>query len=1779
MNKHKLLSIALAASMTLGTIAPSFNASQLAYASTGDESGNNKKSVVELAEKKTEETPEESGPKEEPKDKSETGKKEKKTESKKEDSLEISPETPQTRQSAGNPGEGADQSDQVDGSLSVSSVIIEHNKAFDNKETIPDNWIPTGAIAEFKIELKASNKGKAKPDDKIEGLQATLTIPRKDLDPKYFSNKGYQVIGGQNLTITDNSDADNIKLEIKSDEIQVGTILAFRIRVKTLRSELIEHVLHNPKIKHGTSIDIKGVLKDKSGTVISDETYKIYHYAKTHYILKSYSDTVTEDLKSDSPYLNKGKTNLIDDESKLESLKFWMDVEDKYFAQKNTGVYLPDKVKVKLYPKKLDQGRLVIDDPDWTKDTDGTYYRMVEPKIIDRTEMYYTGTKTSVSVKLPGFPVGKVQDVFDTSVVMVDESGNEIPGTESEKYLRKAAYYIRDEKPPVVDDKLNLRSDVTLKNTTGNYDYAGNKNKVTNWEMEIKNAAYSDKNPKENLYLGRIYNFQMTKNFYATELSFDTSGIDMTGDNKDIKYTLSAVNVETGNLDELGSHSLSDVVKFDAEKYRKPQVNFDKAIEIKGKESLKMNLKTKVFGQDYDNFTDQSKWKLAKKLNDDDNKTLTNEKLNVAIAGEFYLDREKSSRVEEHMSSSSSLKTSNIDYLVINALLGRVNMIRDPYYYQQNGSKGDFNRQNRKVTALTNDTIRMEFSVWLNLYQKVEDIKKLVGSQKQYLKNPRFLIEVPSSEDTIDVKITVKNSKYEAHDTPHEVKADKEVRGNKSYYTVYLDDPQLGDFITDYEIVCDVKFKDSKRPSGIKGQTWLIYDNYGKDAFLNSTDSTGRGEYVDKYDLNKNSILDEYFLMGRYKVEYGNAFKVVGSTAAKYIKEKNGGQEEEENFNFLNVSNMYELNTNHTLGLRIENQLDSSINSLRMFDVLPNIGDKMQISGQARNSGTKLSLTGPVEVDKTDRDTKIADDVEFEITYSTADPSTLANNMAATFTDDWSNATMFQIKLKRGSITSGEKVVFKVPVKSDTEENSKPSENGVIYSGNSFAYAASINTEDLADPSRYVETFTNYQRYEINRTVKFEKGDAKNIVYGNSISAEEKEYKVKNKSDWKEFVTANPIPSVITKSDKKAINNYKWLPKDDVTKTWLDGEDIRDIDSKKIDKNLVFEAKEIVKKENPNDARYVKVTFKSKDLGNFADDKKEISYWVLKGTKFDEALKVKDFNSNNQEEEVLQVPKITPIQSAVYEGWKIGEKEYSKDLAEYKEALNVDTEIEARYQPFEVNISYNFESATENKTLPEGVTNQLTNADLKKKANYGDIVKAPSVNFNPVADGDGTWNFDQWTPEDLVLSLETSKNKFVGKWKWTKKEYTKEKIIPFLPTEEEPKKGKDGKEIPTNYITVTFKSDDVNKGKVKVGKEIGAEVKAKVAPGTDLSKLNTISTKPDTISTIPAEDYGFTKWDPALGVAKDGNTYTAYFIKSGSEIGEKDPIPQGWLKVTVKQDKDSIKDNTVVEKTYAVKPNGKLAEDKFPEIKDSAKKNYEKPAWYKDTDAKATEKPWNVEISKDTTFTAKASKQDQTPTPTPKPEPKPDPNPTPTPTPKPTPTPDGDDKDKDKDKTPGKDDGDQKENDKPVPTQDVIRVNTDIDSEVPNGYKRVYFDPTKDGYLKYNPTFARGEIIAFDIRETITWGEAKRAVKGLVVPTATHVDKNYKFKTWSPNLPADDVLVESATYTAVYEKIEKAKGIKKNRAPKTGVTGLGLVGLIGGAAAIGLYFTKKKKQD
>ena len=219
----------------------------------------------------------------------------------------------------------------------------------------------------------------------------------------------------------------------------------------------------------------------------------------------------------------------------------------------------------------------------------------------------------------------------------------------------------------------------------------------------------------------------------------------------------------------------------------------------------------------------------------------------------------------------------------------------------------------------------------------------------------------------------------------------------------------------------------------------------------------------------------------------------------------------------------------------------------------------------------------------------------------------------------------------------------------------------------------------------------------------------------------------------------------------------------------------------------------------------------------------------------------------------------------------------------------------------------------------------------------------------------------------------------------TKIEYTTDQVIPWIPKDpknpenDKPTTGKDGKEIPANYITVKFTAQkEAGKalGKVTVGAKTGEEVLAKVKPNTDLSKKNDIKATAE-------KGYGFTVWNPVLGVVTNVNkAFEAKFIKDGSEVGKNDPIPTGWFKVTVKQDATSIAAGTVTEKAYAVAPKddakgqtGKLSKNKFPSLTGKEATNYEKPGWYKDAETTATADPSTVEIKANTTFTAKATAQ------------------------------------------------------------------------------------------------------------------------------------------------------------------------------------------------------------
>lgn len=221
--------------------------------------------------------------------------------------------------------------------------------------------------------------------------------------------------------------------------------------------------------------------------------------------------------------------------------------------------------------------------------------------------------------------------------------------------------------------------------------------------------------------------------------------------------------------------------------------------------------------------------------------------------------------------------------------------------------------------------------------------------------------------------------------------------------------------------------------------------------------------------------------------------------------------------------------------------------------------------------------------------------------------------------------------------------------------------------------------------------------------------------------------------------------------------------------------------------------------------------------------------------------------------------------------------------------------------------------------------------------------------------------FKAWDPE-----LNTLGNAVADETKTLHATYqtSKEEIIPYLPGEEVPTKDKDGLPIPTDYVNITFNSESESKGKVKIGDKEGATVLAKVKPGIDLSQKAEIT-------TVPAENYGFTEWKPALTKAAANQTYTAYFVKSGDKINEGNPIPKDWFKVTVSQDKDSIKPGTVTKAVYAVKPNDKLGQNKFADVSNAANDGYKDPAWYVGSDK--VERPYEVAINSSMDFVARAT--------------------------------------------------------------------------------------------------------------------------------------------------------------------------------------------------------------
>ncbi len=196
---------------------------------------------------------------------------------------------------------------------------------------------------------------------------------------------------------------------------------------------------------------------------------------------------------------------------------------------------------------------------------------------------------------------------------------------------------------------------------------------------------------------------------------------------------------------------------------------------------------------------------------------------------------------------------------------------------------------------------------------------------------------------------------------------------------------------------------------------------------------------------------------------------------------------------------------------------------------------------------------------------------------------------------------------------------------------------------------------------------------------------------------------------------------------------------------------------------------------------------------------------------------------------------------------------------------------------------------------------------------------------------------------------------------------SKNEVIPYTPSNpEDPTNPEDGN-VPTEddkgnpvdkseYDIVAFKVDPAKSGTLTLGTETGEVLSALVKKGTDWNDVTLPTTQ-------AAQDYTFWYWDKKEGPVQQGDIRTAHFVKDGQKINPDDPeLPDGFFKVDVIKG-TGIADDELFGKTYAVKENSTLSQDKFPILKTLP--NFKNPTW-------DLAEPWNQAIVKDTKFTASA---------------------------------------------------------------------------------------------------------------------------------------------------------------------------------------------------------------
>ena len=198
-------------------------------------------------------------------------------------------------------------------------------------------------------------------------------------------------------------------------------------------------------------------------------------------------------------------------------------------------------------------------------------------------------------------------------------------------------------------------------------------------------------------------------------------------------------------------------------------------------------------------------------------------------------------------------------------------------------------------------------------------------------------------------------------------------------------------------------------------------------------------------------------------------------------------------------------------------------------------------------------------------------------------------------------------------------------------------------------------------------------------------------------------------------------------------------------------------------------------------------------------------------------------------------------------------------------------------------------------------------------------------------------------------------------------------VIPYEPTDPNnptnpddpkiPKEDENGKIDKSQYNIISFKTSDKEKGTLELGNITEKEViSVLVKKGLTWEKVIAPTVKP------ASESVKFDTWKPVLPEKTeevvDKSIYVAEYITDGQEITPGTKLPDNVYEVKVLRDENSIKENPLYGKSYAVFKDSKLAKAKFP-TPEVLNNNFKEAKWN-------VENPWDQVIIKPTEFKASA---------------------------------------------------------------------------------------------------------------------------------------------------------------------------------------------------------------